>query len=239
MDFELLNLQVQQYCGIQGSEAIADGKANPDTIKPPEARKDKETGNKEYELACQREIDALAGLFDTLEEVASHHLETDDREQCHIDAHAASCHPDEFRICGKSLHDEFGKQFAEDEARGHHQSGIADGLVEDIPHAAMELCAVVVARYGLHPLIEAHDNHGEDEQDAVHYAVGSHGQVSALFHHFPVDKQHHEAGTGIHEEGRESDGEDAADYAWAQHQRIFADKDDLRGARKYPHLPAK
>ena len=99
--------------------------------------------------------------------------------------------------------------------------------------------AVVVTRDGLHPLIEAHDDHGKEEKHTVDDAVSTHGQVAAVLHHSTVDNQHDEARAGVHQEGREADAEDASHDGQLQEQRVLADKDHFRGARENPQLPAE
>ena len=237
------DLQIEEDGGVEGGEAVADGQAEPDAIELREPQvwddlwQDEQGRHEEDELAREREVDALAGLTDALEEIACDHLETDDGEEGYIQAHTVGRDGDEIRVGGESFHDEFGKNLTYEEPRGHHQGGIADGLEEDFLDTVVLLGTVVVAGDGLHPLVEAHDDHGEEEEHAVDDAVGAHGQVAAIFHHAAVDEQHNEARAGVHQERREADAEDTADDVGAQRPGVTTHVHNLRRAREDPQLP--
>ncbi len=197
---EVANLEPEKDGGVDGGEEVADGEGEPYSVEAEEVGQDKEGGHEEDELAGEGEVYALACLPYALEEVACDHLETDDGEEGHIDTHTTDGHSGEGAVGGEEGEDGVGEDLAEDEAEGHHDGGIEDGLVEHLAHTVVQLRTVVIAGYGLHPLVEAHDNHGEEEEHTVHYAVGSDSEVAAILDHAAIDEQHDEAGAGIHQE---------------------------------------
>ena len=113
---ERANLQIEEDGSVEGGEEVADGQGEPDAIELREAQgwgdlwQDEQGGHEEDELTREREVDALTGLTDALEEVARDHLETDDGEESHIDAHTVGCDGDEFLVGSKEFYDEFGKK---------------------------------------------------------------------------------------------------------------------------------
>ena len=238
-------MHIQQDGGVKGGEAVGDGKGEPDAVEfgktegRHEAREEEEAGNEEEELARQREIDALTCLADALEEITRNHLETDNGEEGDIDTHTVSGDADEVGVGGEGTGDEFGKEFAEDEAHGHHDGGVANGLVEDLTHTVVELGAVVITGDGLHALVEAHDDHGKEEENAVIDTIGSDGEVAAVLNHTSIDKENNKAGTGVHKEGRKAYAEDATHNAVTQLPGITTEEDDFRGTRKDTQLPTE
>ena len=98
-----------------------------------------------------------------MEEVARHHLKADYGEEGYVDAHTMRSNTDEFWVCGECAHDGLSKKLADDKADYHDGGGVADSLPQHVAHTVVELRAVVVAGYGLHALVETHDNHGKEE----------------------------------------------------------------------------
>ena len=115
---KLLNLQIEEDGGVEGGEEVAHGQGEPNAIELGEAqgrrnlRQDEEGGHEEDELTRKGHIDALTSLADALEEVARDHLEPDDGEEGHVDAHTMGCDGDKFIVSSEEFHDEFGKKLA-------------------------------------------------------------------------------------------------------------------------------
>ena len=242
---ELADLQPEEHGSVERGKAVADGQREPDAIELRQAEgrherwQQQEAGHQEDELSRQGEVDALARLAYTLEEIARDHLETDDGEEGNIDAHAMSGDVYQVGVGGEGTNDGLGEEFADYETGSHHDGGIADGLVEHFLHTMVQLGSVVVAGNGLHTLIESHDNHGEEEEPTVVAAIGTHGKVAAILHHTSINKEHDEAGTGIHQEWRETYREDAAHDARAELPSVAPEEDDFRRTGEDPQLPAE
>jgi len=67
-------------------------------------------------------------------------------------------------------------------------------------------CAEIVACDGLHPLVEPHDDHHEEEGQPVDDTVGPDHQVAAVLFEPLVDEDDDEAGRHVHQKGRHADG---------------------------------
>ena len=79
-----------------------------------------------------------------------------------------------WRILGKERHAGLG------EKRAYEKTGASDAHAgyerefKHLQHAVVTLCPIVVARYGLHALVQAYDDHYAKEHQAVANAERAH-----------------------------------------------------------------
>ena len=73
-------------------------------------------------------------------------------------------------------------------------------------------CSPVVAHDRLHALYQSKYNGDEEEYHAVDNAVGTYGHIASVVQQTAVDHQHHQAGTGVHQERTHAYHEDVLEY---------------------------
>ena len=136
--------------------------------------------HQEQQLARKRQEDRLAGHADAHEEIGRHHLEPDDRETDEDDAHSLDRQPDQFGVVREGRHRQPGRQFAHQEPGARDARGTDDRQPQHAQHTVVLPRTEVITRNGLHPLVDTHDDHHEEECQAVDDAVGPDHQVAAI-----------------------------------------------------------
>ena len=146
-------------------------------------------------------------MADALEKVAYHHLHAHQREQGDHDAIATGGDTRQLRTCTEGMDDQLGHQFAHQEGRGGDRRGCNHAVSQHQPHPVVEMGSPVVAHNGLHALYQAKDDGDEHKQHTVHDAIGPDGQVTSVLQQPVVADEHHQTGTGIHQERAQADGQ--------------------------------
>ena len=145
------------------------------------------------------------------------------------------------RVAGEDAHGRTGEQFGDDETHDAHEGGPAGGLDIHFPDAGVLPGAEVVAGDRLHALVEAHDDHHEQEADAVHDAVGAERQVAAPLDELLVDEQHDDAAGEVHQERAHADGQGILGDAPVDPEDLPAagEVEELLLVQEEPHRVAK
>ena len=126
-------------------------------------------------------------------------------------------------IGGKCSHHIVGTNHKHQESRGgNHRCGY-HGEFEGLHHARHLIGSVVVARYGLHGLVEAYHYHHHHKHQAVNYAVGAHSQVTTVAHKSVVDEQNHQTRRHIHHKLRHAYVDSVSDNAASHLKRVAAE----------------
>ena len=160
--------------------------------------------------------DTLASVTNALEEVADDHLYAYEGEHHHIDAETAIGHSDDGQIVREEMGERVWEKLTHNEACDDHDLGTKDGEPQGLPYTVVLPCTPIVANDGLHTLIQSHDHHQEEEDDAVDDAVSGNGRVATVLFHAFVDKENDQTGAEVHEERTHTHGDNLSDDAWSQ-----------------------
>ena len=185
---------------------IGDGHTYPNARRAPKVGKDKQAGNQEQQLPGEGQEDGFACHADALEEIGSHHLEADNREEHHHDAQSLGGQLQQSFMGGEDGNGKFRHQFADQESGNGHCGSPVDGKFQHPVYPVELLCAEVISGNGLHALVQSHHNHDEQEDDAVHNAECTDGEVAVIFFQPFIDKDNDETCRQVHQEWRHTDG---------------------------------
>ena len=223
--------------GCDGGGQVGNRDAYPDAQRPQPGRKQQQAGHQEQHLAGQREEDGFLRHADGDKEVGGDHLEADNREDGEDHMQPVNRRGDQLRVAREHPDDKGGEELAAEEPRRGHADGPFHGQLRHLRHARVKPGAVVVTGNGLHPLIEAHDNHDEQEDDAVHDAVSADGHVASVCFQAAVNQDDDQAGAEVHQERRQADVEDAFDDFCFHPINAFLEVEELRRVGKMDKLP--
>ena len=149
LPFQLPYVPPQYYGSRHKGKEVRYRHAHPDAVQAEVGWKQHQSGQQVEQLAGQRHEDAHFRLADALEEVAYHHLCTDQREYRHTDAHPVCRHVDQRIIRGKYRCHRMRKQLADHKAARGDAHPADNAQAQRTFHAVRLLCAEVVAHYSL------------------------------------------------------------------------------------------
>ena len=184
----------------EGGE-VAGRQRCPHAVETPQRGEQQQHGQQEQQLAREGHKDADANLADSLEEVGDHSLVADDGEDEHVDADAADGDGQQLLVVGKQACAWSWQQFTDHPADGHRDDRGGDGQPQDLLDAVQIACAVVIAGNGLKTLTDTHDDHEEDESQAIGDAIGTHRKVAAVGHQGVVHEDGNHTARELHGEG--------------------------------------
>lgn len=116
---------------------------------------------------------------------------------------------DQFRVIRKHADDHRRKELAKQEPGRRHPDRPLHRQLRHLRHTRVMPGAEVIACNRLHPLVEAHYDHDEEEYDPVHNPVCADRHVAPMLFQAPVDQDHDQAGAEVHQERRHPDIEDS------------------------------
>lgn len=173
-----------------------------------------------------------------MEECGRYYLHPDQGEEQHDDAQAVGgCIDERGRVFGKDTHHRPGKEHAGQEARSRDDGGGVDGVFEHCDETIHLLCAVVVARDGLHTLIEPDDDEDHQHDEAVGDAKRADRHIAAILRHATRDDDAYQAGASIDQELRQADEQCVAHNAAVGADGASLEADEVVGLGEKAKLP--
>ena len=130
-----------------------------------------------------------------------------------------------------------GQQLAQQESERGDAGRADDGEFEHVHQTVVLPCAEIVACDGLHPLVEPHDDHHEEEGQPVDDTVGPDHQVAAVLFEPLVDEDDDEAGRHVHQKGRHADGQNLLDDPLARPVDSPVEMQQFARIGEQPELP--
>ena len=109
---------------------------------------------------------------------------------------------DQLPVIRKHTDDPRRHQLAKQEPQRSHSYRPAHRQPGHVRHPGIESGTIIITGYRLHALIKSHDNHHEKKSDTVHYTISANRHISPMLFQSPVDKDHDQAGTKVHQERR-------------------------------------
>ena len=176
----MLKLSLQQDGRGQKSDGVGDRHTDPYAQRAKQGRQDEQPRQQEEHLARQGEEDRLLRHANRKEEVGRYHLEAHQGEDREHDAQAIDRLRDQVGVGGKHPDNPLRHKLAEQKAQRGNAHTAQHREAGDLQHTRVEPSAIVVAGDWLHALVEAQDDHHEEEGDAVDNAVGTNSHIAAM-----------------------------------------------------------
>ena len=130
-------------------------------------------------------------------------------------------------VFGKERGKGFSPELSDEKTAGGEDRCHQHGTFYDTNQTVVFLRPVVVPRNGLHALVEADDNHHDEENQAVADAVGTHRHVTTVLRHAARDENRDHASTEVDEKGRQADDERFAHDACVGVENVAAQVDEV------------
>ena len=134
-------------------------------------------------------------------------MESDDGEEDDRDTQPSGRADYQLGVGGKDADYSFWKEFTDKESTRGDACSTEDGEFQYLVTARIEPGSEVIARNGLHTLVESHNYHHHYKGQSVNNAISTDGQVAAMSLESLVNQNDDETGGGIHQEGGEADGQ--------------------------------
>ena len=205
---EFAELTNQHHQCYQTCKQIGYRHAVPHSCHSEKLRQDKQARKQDQHLPGEGKEYRFACHAYALEKVGSHHLETDDREAEEDDAHAFDRQADQLGIVRKGRHRQPGRQLAHQEPGARDARGTDDRQPQHAQHTVVLPRTEVITRNGLHPLVDAHDDHHEEESQPIDDTVSTDIEIAAVLLESLVDEDDNHARSQVHEEWSQSDSDD-------------------------------
>ena len=161
---------------------------------------DEDGRHEENQLTRQGKENALARIANALKESGGNDLHSDDGEHHHQTIQCVGRHLDQFRrTFGKEGGKRSGKEGSDAEA--NHRDGCAchQGDFQNTDDAVVVSSPEIVARNGLHALVQSDDDHDDKQNQAIRDAERPHGSVAAVGCQTTGHQRSHQTGTKVDE----------------------------------------